>query len=102
MSGAHVQLSGKPITYVVVAKNTGDKPATITKAYQVLLTQEGVFPANSGLSATRISDTIATMKQYKILSGGTAPSESSLVNTGPIDAVLGKLGTQSGNPLYDD
>jgi NitT/TauT family transport system substrate-binding protein len=88
-------------TVAIVAKNTGYTSATITKAYHVLLTTEGVFPVNSGLSASRITDTIATMKQYKILTGGTAPSEASLVNTGPIDAVLAKLGTLTGNPLYD-
>jgi len=93
--------SNEAATVAIVAKNTGYTTATIKKAYQVLLTQEGVFPQNSGLSAARINDTIATMKQYKILTG-TAPSESSLVNTGPIDSVLGKLGTLSGNPLSDD
>jgi NitT/TauT family transport system substrate-binding protein len=89
-------------TVAIVAKNTDYTTATIKKAYQVLLTDEGVFPENSGLSASRIDDTIATMKQYKILTGGTAPTESSLVNTGPIDAVLAKLGTLTGNPLSDD
>jgi NitT/TauT family transport system substrate-binding protein len=94
--------SNEAATVAIVAKNTGYPTATIEQAYQVLLTQEGVFPQNSGLSAARINDTIATMKQYKILTGGTAPSESSLVNTGPIDSVLAKLGTLSGNPLSDD
>lgn len=87
-------------TVSVVTQNTGDKSATIAKAYQALLTQEGVFPENSGLTASRISDTIATMQKYKILTG-SAPTESSLVNTGPIDAVLGKIGTATGNPLAD-
>jgi NitT/TauT family transport system substrate-binding protein len=89
-------------TVAIVAKNTDYTTATIKKAYQVLLDQEGVFPENGGLSASRITDTIATMKQYKILTGGTAPTESSLVNTVPIDAVLAKLGTLTGNPLSDD
>jgi NitT/TauT family transport system substrate-binding protein len=88
-------------TVAIVARSTSYPSATITQAYQVLLTREGVFPANSGLSAARISATINTMKQYKILTGGTAPAESSLVDTGPIDAALAKLGTQSGNPSRD-
>jgi NitT/TauT family transport system substrate-binding protein len=87
-------------TVAIVAKNTGYTTATIKKAYQVLLSTEGVFPVNNGLSASRITSTIATMKQYKILTG-PAPAEASLVNTGPIDAVIGKLGTLTGNPLYN-
>src|ERR1700733_846697 len=81
-------------TVSVVAKNTGDSAATITKAYGVLLTQEGVFPLNSGLDTARISTTIATMKQYKILTGAE-PSVSSLVNTGPIDSVISTLGSMT-------
>jgi NitT/TauT family transport system substrate-binding protein len=79
-------------TVSIVAKNTGDSAATITKAYGVLLTQEGVFPLNSGLDTSRISTTIATMKQYKILTGAE-PSVSSLVNTGPVDSVISSLGS---------
>jgi len=81
-------------TVSIVAKNTGDSSTAITKAYGVLLTQEGVFPLNSGLDLSRISGTIATMKKYKILTG-TEPSASSLVNTGPVDAVISKLGSMS-------
>ena len=81
-------------TVAVVAQNTGDTSATISKAYAVLLTQEGVFPLNSGLSTARISATIATMKKYKILTGA-APSVSSLVNTGPVNTVIGTLGAMT-------
>ena len=86
--------SNEAATVSIVAKNTGDTTAAISKAYSVLLTQEGVFPLNSGLDLTRISDTIATMKKYKILTG-TEPSVSSLVNTGPVGAVVSKLGTMA-------
>ena len=86
--------SNEAATVSIVAKNTGDTTATISKAYSVLLTQEGVFPLNSGLDLTRISDTIATMKKYKILAGAE-PSVSSLVNTGPVSAVVSKLGTMA-------
>lgn len=92
--------SNEAATVAIIAKNTGYTTATIMKAYQVLLSTEGVFPVNSGLSASRITSTIATMKQYKILTG-PAPAEASLVNTGPIDAVIAKLGTLTGNPLYN-
>jgi hypothetical protein len=86
--------SNEAATVSIVAKDTGDTTATISKAYSVLLTQEGVFPLNSGLDLTRISDTIATMKKYKILTGAE-PSVSSLVNTGPVSAVVRKLGTMA-------
>jgi ABC-type nitrate/sulfonate/bicarbonate transport system substrate-binding protein len=82
----------------IIAKNTGYPAATITKAYQVL-TSEQAIPVNSGLSATRLGDTITTMKQYKTLTG-TAPAVSSLLNTTIIDAVLARLGTL-GKPLDD-
>jgi NitT/TauT family transport system substrate-binding protein len=91
--------SNEAATVAIVAKNTGYKTATIQKAYQALLTQEQAFPVNSGLSVTRIADTISTMQRYKTLTG-TAPSASSLVNTTIIDGVLGRLGTL-GKPLDD-
>jgi NitT/TauT family transport system substrate-binding protein len=81
-------------TVSVVAQNTGDSAATITKAYGVLLTQEGVFPLNGGLDTARISATITTMKKYKILTG-TEPSVSSLVNAAPVNAVIAKLGSMT-------
>jgi NitT/TauT family transport system substrate-binding protein len=81
-------------TVSIVAKNTGDTSATITKAYSVLLTKEGVFPLNSGLSTSRISATIATMKEYKILTGAE-PSVALLVNTAPVNAVINKLGSMA-------
>ncbi|HSZ38969.1 MAG TPA: ABC transporter substrate-binding protein [Trebonia sp.] len=91
--------SNEAATVAIVAKNTGYKAATIKKAYQALLTQERAFPVNSGLSVTRIADTIATMQRYKTLTG-TAPAASSLVNTTIIDGVLTRLGTL-GKPLDD-
>ncbi|MBO0806084.1 MAG: ABC transporter substrate-binding protein [Nocardiopsaceae bacterium] len=81
----------KAATVPIVAKNTGFSASVISRAYDVLVAQEGVFPVNSGLDTSRITDTINTMKKYHILTG-TAPAESSLVNTGPITAALAKLG----------
>jgi len=90
----------KAATVAIVAKNTSYTTNVISKAYDVLLTQEGVFPVNEGISAARISGTISTMKKYKILTG-TAPAESALVSTGPISAVVSKLGAWKGNPLWN-
>jgi ABC-type nitrate/sulfonate/bicarbonate transport system substrate-binding protein len=92
--------ANKAATVSIVAKNTGDTTATIGEAYDVLLTKEGVFPLNSGLSASRISATIATMKKYKILTGAEPPV-SSLVNTGPASAVIGKLGPMADTSQSD-
>jgi len=50
--------------------------------------------------AATITATIATMKQYKILSG-PEPSEASIVNTGPITSVISKLGTGTGDPRWN-
>jgi ABC-type nitrate/sulfonate/bicarbonate transport system substrate-binding protein len=93
--------SSEAATVSIVAKNTGYPTSLIRAAYQVLVRQEGVFPVNAGLSASRITDTINTMKRYKILSGGSTPSESSLVDMAPITAVVSKLGALTGNPLQD-
>jgi NitT/TauT family transport system substrate-binding protein len=90
----------KSATVAVVAANTGDTQTTIGKAYDVLLGTEGVFPVNTGLSAATITATIATMKQYKILSG-PEPSEASIVNTGPITSVISKLGAWTGDPRWN-
>jgi NitT/TauT family transport system substrate-binding protein len=83
--------ANKAATVAIVAANTGYTTSLISKAYTVLVTDEQVFPTGSGLSAAVISATMATMKQYKILTG-SEPSVSSLLNTGPITTVLGKLG----------
>jgi ABC-type nitrate/sulfonate/bicarbonate transport system substrate-binding protein len=92
--------TNKAATVSIVAKNTSDTPATIGEAYDVLLTKEGVFPLNSGLSMARISATIATMKQYKILTGAE-PTARSLVNTGPVNAVISKLGSMADGKQSD-
>jgi hypothetical protein len=59
-----------------------------------------VFPVNEGLGPARINDTIQTMRQYKILTG-TAPGESSLVDTGPISPVISQLGAWTGDPRWN-
>jgi ABC-type nitrate/sulfonate/bicarbonate transport system substrate-binding protein len=90
----------KAATVPIVARTTGFTQQVIGQAYDVLLGSEGVFPVNEGLSATRITATIAAMRQYKILTG-TAPAESALVSTGPIAAVVSKLGVWTGDPRWN-
>jgi ABC-type nitrate/sulfonate/bicarbonate transport system substrate-binding protein len=89
----------KAATVPIVAQATGFSQSIISKAYDTLLGSEGVFPVNAGLDPARISSTLATMTQYKIVTG-TAPSESSLVDTTPIDAVVRQLGTWTGDPRW--
>jgi ABC-type nitrate/sulfonate/bicarbonate transport system substrate-binding protein len=84
--------TNKTETVKIVAQNTGYSTSLITKAYNVLVTDEQAFPTDSGLSSSVITATIATMKQYSILSGAE-PSVSALLNTGPITTVLSKLGS---------
>jgi ABC-type nitrate/sulfonate/bicarbonate transport system substrate-binding protein len=86
-------------TVRTVAVTTGFSQQVIKQAYAVLLGKEGVFPVNQGLEPSRISQTIATMRQHKVLTG-PAPAESTLVDAGPIDAVVHKLGAWTGDPRW--
>jgi ABC-type nitrate/sulfonate/bicarbonate transport system substrate-binding protein len=86
-------------TVPIVAQATGFTEQVIGQAYDVLLGQQGVFPVNAGLDAAHIAATIQTMQQFKILNG-TAPSEPSLVDTGPISAAVQQLGAWTGDPRW--
>ena len=89
----------KAATVRTVAAATGFTQAIISQAYDVLLGQEGVFPVNEGLESSRITQTLQTMQKYKVLTG-TAPAESTLVDTVPITAVIHKLGAWTGDPRW--
>jgi ABC-type nitrate/sulfonate/bicarbonate transport system substrate-binding protein len=86
-------------TVPIVARATGMTEPVIAQAYDVLLGKQGAFAVNTGLDATRITRTIQTMQQFKILNGA-APGESSLVDRGPISAVVGELGAWTGDPRW--
>jgi len=91
--------SNRAATIPIVAATTHFSEQVIGQAYDVLLGQRGVFPVNEGLDAGRIAATVATMAQFKILSG-SPPATSALVDTGPIaDAVKG-LGAWSGDARW--
>jgi NitT/TauT family transport system substrate-binding protein len=89
----------KAATVRIVADTTGFSQQVIGQAYDVLLGREGVFPVNQGLDAAHIATTIQTMQRYKTLTG-TAPAVSSLVDTGPISAVVSQLGAWTGDPRW--
>ncbi|TMQ22915.1 MAG: ABC transporter substrate-binding protein [Deltaproteobacteria bacterium] len=86
-------------TVPIVARATGLSEPAIGRAYDVLLGQQGVFSVNAGLDPARITRTVQTMQQFKILTGA-APSESSLVDRGPISAVIRELGPWTGDPRW--
>jgi ABC-type nitrate/sulfonate/bicarbonate transport system substrate-binding protein len=89
----------KAATVRIVAQATGFSQQVIGQAYGVLLGHEGVFPVNQSLDPARIAKTIQTMQQYQTLTG-TAPAESSVVDTGPISAVVSQLGAWTGDPRW--
>lgn len=86
-------------TVRIVARSTGLSEPVIGRAYDVLLGPQAAFAVNAGLDPTRIARTIQTMQQFQILTG-TAPEVSSLVDPGPIEAVVGELGAWTGDPRW--
>ena len=89
----------KAATVPIVARATGLSEAVIGRAYDVLLGPQAAFAVNAGLDPTRITRTIQTMQQFQILTGAT-PDESSLVDRGPITAVIAELGAWTGDPRW--
>lgn len=86
-------------TVRIVAAATGMSEPVITRAYELLLGQEGVFSVNASLDPDRIAATIQAMQQFKILTG-PAPEAASLVDRGPISAVVSELGAWTGDPRW--
>jgi NitT/TauT family transport system substrate-binding protein len=86
-------------TVRIVARATGLSEPVIGRAYDVLLGPQAVFAVNAGLDPTRIARTIQTMQQFQILTGA-APDDASLVDRGPITAVIGELGAWTDDPRW--
>ncbi len=86
-------------TVQIVMKATGFSEHVIGRAYDSLLERKGVFAVNTGLEPTRIAQTIEMMLQCKMLSG-TPPAATSLVDAGPMSAVIGELGAWTGDPRW--
>jgi len=64
----------------------------IEKAYGTLLERNAVFPVNQGLEPERLEYTVGRMHQLGLLGEGAAPDLSRVVDRGPIDAAVEKLG----------
>jgi hypothetical protein len=86
-------------TVPIVARATGLGEPVIGRAYDVLLGKGAAFAVNAGLDPTRIAATIQTMQQFHILTG-PAPDASSLVDRGPITAVIDELGAWTGDSRW--
>jgi len=86
-------------TVTIVAQATGFSEQVIGQAYDELIGRAGVFPVNASLDAERITRTIQTMRQFKIVAS-TASAGSPLVDRGPIAAVIGELGAWTGDPRW--
>lgn len=83
----------------IIAAATEFEPAVIDEAYEQLLVEQGVFPVNEGLEATRLSKTVQQMRQYKILEG-PAPDLNAFVDRGPISEAVKELKPMTGDPRW--
>lgn len=80
-------------TVKIVAAETGFPASAVNKAYAVLLRRNDVFPTDGGLSGARIAYTLSQMEKLKALPG-SPPEASSVIDTGPTDEAVQKLGDQ--------
>jgi ABC-type nitrate/sulfonate/bicarbonate transport system substrate-binding protein len=89
----------KAATVPIVARATGLGEPVIGQAYDVLLGKGAAFAVNAGLDPTRIARTIQTMQQFQILTW-SAPDPATLVDRGPITAVIDELGAWTGDSRW--
>ena len=82
-----------------IAGTTGFSTDVITKAYDRLITKDGVFAVNEGLEAPRLQYTVGRMKDLGLLPNG-APDLTKVVDRGPIHQVVQALGTMRGDPRW--
>jgi ABC-type nitrate/sulfonate/bicarbonate transport system substrate-binding protein len=87
--------NNKGETVRIVADATGYDDSIIAAAYDILLTQQQIFPLNTGLEPDRIRSTVETMRQLGILEG-EAPPIDRLVDTGPATDAIKQLGELGG------
>jgi ABC-type nitrate/sulfonate/bicarbonate transport system substrate-binding protein len=82
-----------------IAQATGFPASEISKAYDRLIVQDGVFPVNQGLQADRVRFTLGKMGQLGLLPAGP-PNLSTVVNRGPINSAVQSLGAWKGDPRW--
>jgi ABC-type nitrate/sulfonate/bicarbonate transport system substrate-binding protein len=89
----------KDETVRIVAKATGFDEQVTAQAYDSLLTQQAVFPVNSGLDQARIEKTVATMRDLGILENDPPPYDQ-LVDDGPVSDAVAQLGELTGDERW--
>jgi len=83
----------------VIADATGFSADVIGRAYDRLITKDGVFAVNEGLEAKRLTATMARMKDVGLLPNGS-PDLSKVVDRGPIHEAVQSLGAMKGDPRW--
>ena len=86
----------KDETVRIVARTTGFDEQVTAQAYDTLLTQQAVFPVNTGLDKARIEATIARMRELGILERDPPPYDQ-LVDDGPVTDAVASLGELTGD-----
>jgi ABC-type nitrate/sulfonate/bicarbonate transport system substrate-binding protein len=81
----------KAETVKIAAEATGVDAKSASRAYDVLLAENKVFPVDAGLDQSRITYTLGQLEKLKTLSG-EAPSYGDFVDAGPGQAAERKLG----------
>jgi hypothetical protein len=91
--------NNKDETVRIVAKATGFDEQVTAQAYDSLLTQQAVFPVNSGLDRSRIEKTVAQMRDLGILEHDPPPYDR-LVDDGPVSDAVAQLGELTGDERW--
>jgi NitT/TauT family transport system substrate-binding protein len=78
-------------TVKIAAEATGFSEAAVSKAYDVLLKKNQVFPTDAGLDRERIEFTLGQLEKLKSISG-EAPSYEEFVEAAPGDAAFEEVG----------
>jgi NitT/TauT family transport system substrate-binding protein len=91
MQAHRFMYENKSETVAIAAEATGVDKAAASRAYDVLLKQNKVFPVDAGLDQSRITYTLGQLEKLKTLSG-EAPSYGDFVDAGPGQAAEQKLG----------
>ena len=87
----------KAETVKIVAKATGFSDKVTGKAYDRLLTRNAVFPVNDGLDQGRLDHTLKRMKELGLLQGDP-PAAADVVDRGPIEAAIKRIGCPAKDP----
>jgi NitT/TauT family transport system substrate-binding protein len=81
-------------TVEIAMETTGYDKEAVTKAYDILLRRNKVFPVDDGLDRERLQYTIDQMEQLGVISG-EAPELDEVIDRGPADEAIANLGSMS-------